>query len=79
MQVKILGSGCAKCNHLERKVKEVIEKNQIKNVTVEKVTDLNKMMDYGIMMTPGLIIDEVAKSAGAIPQDKQILAWLKGE
>jgi len=79
MEVKILGSGCAKCNHLERKVREVIETNQIQDVTIEKVTDLNQMMDYGIMMTPGLIIDDEAKSSGGIPRDKQILAWLKGE
>jgi hypothetical protein len=45
---------------------------------VEKVTDLNKMLDYGIMMTPGLIIDEEVKSAGAIPRDKQLLEWLLG-
>lgn len=78
MEVKILGSGCAKCNLLERKVREVIESNQLQDVTVEKVTDLNKMMDYGIMMTPGLIINDVAKSTGNIPRDDQILTWLKG-
>jgi small redox-active disulfide protein 2 len=78
MNVKILGSGCAKCNQLERRVKEMIEQNQIQDVVVEKVTDLNKMLDYGIMMTPGLIIDEEVKSAGAIPRDKQLLEWLLG-
>ena len=79
MEVKILGSGCAKCNHLERKVREVIEKHHLTDISIEKVTDLNKMADYGIMMTPGLIVDGTAKSAGGIPRDDQILAWLRRE
>jgi hypothetical protein len=45
---------------------------------VEKVTDLNKIMDYGIMMTPALVVDEKVKSYGIIPKDDQILEWLKG-
>ena len=79
MQVKILGSGCAKCNNLEQKVRDIISAHQIQNVSVEKVTDLRKMLDYGIMMTPGLVIDEVAKCSGRIPTDEQLLAWLGGE
>jgi small redox-active disulfide protein 2 len=77
MVVKVLGSGCKKCNLLEAKVKEVIASNNIEAV-VEKVTDLSKIMDYGIMMTPALVIDEKVKSYGIIPKDDQILTWLKG-
>jgi small redox-active disulfide protein 2 len=77
MVVKVLGSGCKKCNLLESKVKTVIEMNNI-DAVVEKVTDLNKIMDYGIMMTPALVIDEKVKSYGIIPKDDQLLAWLKG-
>jgi Thioredoxin domain len=43
------------------------------------VTDLSAIMSYGIMMTPGLVIDEKVKSYGTIPKDDQILSWLKGE
>jgi small redox-active disulfide protein 2 len=77
MVVKVLGSGCKKCNLLEAKVKEVIASNNIEAV-VEKVTDLSKIMNYGIMMTPALVIDEQVKSYGIIPKDDQILTWLKG-
>jgi small redox-active disulfide protein 2 len=77
MVVKVLGSGCKKCNTLEAKVKEVIANNNIEAV-VEKVTDLNKIMDYGIMMTPALVVDEKVKSYGIIPKDDQILEWLQG-
>jgi len=78
MTVKILGVGCPKCRKLEEKVKEVIETNSI-NATVEKVTDINEMIKYNIMMTPGLVINEKLKIYGNIPKDKQILNWLKEE
>jgi small redox-active disulfide protein 2 len=78
MIVKILGTGCKKCQTLETKVREVVQQNNI-NAEVEKVTDLSAIMSYGIMMTPGLVIDEKVKSYGTIPKDDQILSWLKGE
>lgn len=78
MVVKILGTGCKKCQTLEAKVRDVVQQNNI-NAEVEKVTDLSAIMSYGIMMTPGLVIDEKVKSYGTIPKDDQILSWLKGE
>ncbi len=78
MVVKILGSGCAKCNKLEEKVKDVASKNGIA-ADFQKVTDMKDIMQYKIMMTPALVIDEKVKSYGIIPGDDQILQWLKGE
>ncbi|MEJ2103646.1 MAG: thioredoxin family protein [Ignavibacteriaceae bacterium] len=78
MKVKILGTGCKKCQTLEAKVREVVQQNNI-DAKVEKVTDLSTIVSYGIMMTPGLVIDEKVKSYGTIPKDDQILSWLKGE
>jgi len=79
MDVKILGSGCSKCINLERKVRQLVDEHHLSEVNVIKVTDLTEMLDYGIMMTPGLIIDDVVKSIGTIPSDKKLLGWLKGE
>ncbi len=76
MIIKILGTGCARCNSLENKVKEVAAANSI-NAEFQKVTDIQEIMKYGIMMTPGLVINEVVKSSGIIPKDEQILQWLK--
>ena len=78
MKVKILGTGCKKCQTLESKVREVVQQNNI-DAEVEKVTDLSAIVSYGIMMTPGLVIDEKVKSYGTIPKDDQILSWLRGE
>lgn len=77
MKVQILGSGCAKCKTLEERVKQLVAKHQLP-VEVEKVTDLQEMVKYGIMMTPGLVVDGVVKSAGSIPKDEQLLIWMKG-
>lgn len=78
MKVKILGTGCKKCQTLEAKVREVVQQNNI-DAEVEKVTDLSAIVSYGIMMTPGLVIDGKVKSYGTIPKDDQILSWLRGE
>jgi small redox-active disulfide protein 2 len=77
MKVLVLGVGCAKCKRLEENVRALVDRNQLP-VQVEKVTDLQEIMKYGIMTTPGLVIDGVVKSAGGIPTDDQLLAWLKG-
>jgi small redox-active disulfide protein 2 len=76
LSVKILGSGCKKCQTLEAKVRHLVEENDI-DATVDKVTDIQEMVRYGIMMTPGLIINEKVKSIGIIPKDDQIINWLK--
>ena len=76
VSVKVLGTGCKKCQNLENKVRELVASNNI-DATVEKVTDIQEMVNYGIMMTPGLIINEKVKSFGIIPKDDQLLSWLK--
>lgn len=76
ISVKVLGTGCKKCQNLENKVRELVASNNI-DATVEKVTDIQEMVNYGIMMTPGLIINEKVKSFGIIPKDDQIINWLK--
>ena len=78
MIIKILGTGCRKCENLRIKVEELASSNNIK-AEIIKVTDINEMMEYGILMTPGLVIDEKVKSSGIIPKDDQIVEWLKGE
>ena len=78
ISIKILGTGCKKCETLETRVRELVTENKL-NAEVEKVTDINKMIDYGIMMTPGLVVNEKVKSVGIIPKDDQILNWINGE
>ena len=76
MIIKVLGMGCKKCQTLEERVKTLVKENNI-DAEVEKVTDMQAIMKYKIMMTPGLVINEIVKSAGIIPKDEQLLQWLK--
>jgi len=78
MEIKILGTSCVKCKSLERKVRELVEQHNL-DVEVKYVDDLNEMVESGIMMTPGLVIDGVVKSFGIIPKETQLLKWLNGE
>ncbi|OGU39042.1 MAG: glutaredoxin [Ignavibacteria bacterium GWB2_35_12] len=75
MNIKILGTGCAKCVNLEKKVREIVNINKI-DATIEKITDLQEIMKFGIMMTPGLVVNDKVVSYGSIPKDNQILQWL---
>jgi small redox-active disulfide protein 2 len=65
MNIKILGAGCAKCRQLEKNVQTALVNLNI-DAEVEKVTDINKIMEYDVMMTPALVIDGAVKSTGKI-------------
>ncbi len=76
MKVEILGTGCSKCKTLEEVVKKAIA--QVGGFhTVEKVEDIQKIMDYGVMSTPGLVIDGVVKSTGKVLSVDEIVKLIK--
>jgi small redox-active disulfide protein 2 len=75
LTIKILGSGCANCKKLEALVRQVVERENIP-AEIVKVTEYPAIMAYGILSTPGLVIDEKVLSAGRIPSPVQILQWL---
>jgi small redox-active disulfide protein 2 len=78
MKIKILGVGCSRCKKLEENVKKIVTQNNI-DTEIEKVTDIQEMMKYGILATPGLVINEKLKSSGIIPKDEQVLSWIMEE
>ncbi len=65
MNVKILGKGCSKCKMLERNVLEALKELNI-DAEVQKVTDLDKILEYNVMMTPALVINEKVKFYGRV-------------
>lgn len=65
MNIKILGPGCAKCQLLEKTVKEVVSEMKI-DATIEEVKDMKKIMDYCILMTPGLVINDKVVCSGKV-------------
>jgi small redox-active disulfide protein 2 len=66
MQIKILGSGCAKCAELAMRTEEAVRHLAI-DATVEKVTDIREIMSYGVMITPALAVDGQVRFAGRVP------------
>jgi len=76
MKIEILGTGCSKCKSLEAVVKKAIA--QVGGFhTVEKVEDIQKIMDYGVMSTPGLVIDGVVKSTGKVLSVDEVVKLIK--
>ena len=75
MKIEVLGTGCAKCNELEAKVKQAVAQSG-KFVQIEKVSDLQQIMAYGVMSTPGLVIDGEVKSTGRVPSVEEIIGMI---
>lgn len=71
MEIKILGSGCAKCKTLEKLTREVVEQNGIE-ATIIKVEDIMEIMKYGIMTTPALVVNEKVAIKGRVPSLDEI-------
>lgn len=75
MDIKILGSGCPKCQRLEQLTREVATERGVE-VQVEHVRDIAKMMEYPILGTPALVVDGEVKAAGRMPSKEEIGQWL---
>ena len=75
MQIKILGSGCSKCKLLEQNAKKAVDELKIK-ASIEKVTDIQKIIESGVMMTPALEIEGKIVSAGKILTSEEIKKYL---
>lgn len=76
LTIKVLGSGCANCKKLEALTRKVISDLGV-DAEIVKVTDYAEIMKYPILSTPGLVVNEKLVSAGRIPTENEIVAWLK--
>ncbi len=71
MEIKVLGTGCSKCKAVEKEVKEVLGELGIQ-ANVEEVRDMSKILEYKVMMTPGLVIDGKVVSTGHVPSKSDV-------
>ena len=74
--VKVLGSGCAKCNALEATVKEALQELHM-DTTIDHVTDFSQIAAYGVMSTPALVVDGKVVSFGKVLKKDEVIAILK--
>lgn len=77
MRIKILGSGCAKCNRLEQLTRDAVAELGLE-ASFEHVKDMEQIMAYPIVTTPALVIDEQVMVSGRMPSREELLGWLKG-
>ncbi len=74
LNIKVLGAGCENCNRLEKETRAALGAPAIA-YELTKVTDYGEIASYGVMNTPGLVINEKVVSSGQIPKRGQILSW----
>ncbi len=77
-KIQILGTGCTKCEKLFENVKAAVSECGAE-CELEKVSDIEKIVDFGVMMTPALVIDGEIKAAGKVLSTEDIIVMLKGE
>lgn len=76
MKIEILGTGCPKCKMLEENARKAVAETGIM-AEIKKVTEIDKIIEYGVMSTPALVIDGEVKASGKVADVAEIKKWLK--
>jgi small redox-active disulfide protein 2 len=75
-KIQVLGPGCPKCKKLAENAQQAVDRDQL-DFEVEKVTDINEIMTFGVMMTPALVIDGKVRTVGKVPSADEIRQMLE--
>jgi small redox-active disulfide protein 2 len=75
--IKVLGSGCANCKATLKLIDD-IAKSLVAEIELEKIEDITDIMSFGVMSTPGVVIDGIVVHAGGIPDRKTVKDWFVG-
>ena len=75
-KIQVLGAGCAKCKKLEQVSRKAADELGIE-YELEKVEDIKKIMEFGVMVTPALVVDGEVKTAGKLPSIEEIKGYIK--
>ncbi|MCK4905583.1 TM0996/MTH895 family glutaredoxin-like protein [bacterium] len=76
MKIEVLGTGCPKCKKLTEQAEEAVKELGI-SAEIVKVTDINEIMKYDVMVTPALVVNGEVKVSGRIPNIEEVKEWLK--
>lgn len=76
VEIKVLGTGCPNCHKLESMCHEVVNDLGI-DAQIESITDMDKFMDYGVLLTPALVINGEVKVQGKLPLRPTLVNWIK--
>lgn len=75
LEIKVLGPGCPNCEKVEAVAKKAVANFGIE-AQIEKITDFMEIMNYNVLATPGLVINEKLVSAGRIPNETEVMTWV---
>jgi len=75
MKIKILGTGCAKCQQVEQITRQIVKELAI-DATIEEIKDMKKIMEYPILTTPGLVVNEELVCSGHIPTKSELTQFI---
>jgi small redox-active disulfide protein 2 len=78
MKIEVLGVGCPKCKKLAENAAKAVEDSGV-NADISKVEDMDKIVAYGVMMTPSLVLDGKIMSSGKVSSVEEIKKWINGE
>jgi small redox-active disulfide protein 2 len=77
IQVKVLGTGCANCETTMKRIEEEAKKQSV-DIQIEKIEELSQIMAFGVISTPGVVIDGEVVHSGSVPPIEDIKSWLTG-
>ena len=77
LNIKVLGSGCPNCNRLEKHARDAVAQLGVE-ATIEKVSDLDEYLKYGVLATPALVVNEKLVVSGRVPAASQIVSLVSG-
>jgi small redox-active disulfide protein 2 len=78
MEIRILGTGCPRCNELEKRTINALAELNV-GADVQKVKDIKEIAKYGVLATPGLVINKKIKSSGRLPSSDEVKTWINEE
>jgi small redox-active disulfide protein 2 len=78
MEIKILGKGCPRCEELERRIINALADLGVA-ANIQKIKDIKDIASYGVLSTPGLVINNKVKSSGRLPSPEEIKTWIQVE
>jgi small redox-active disulfide protein 2 len=76
MEIKVLGTGCPKCQRLEELARQAVDELGVE-ATIAHIRDMNDILSYDVVSTPGLVIEGEVKSAGRLPRKEEIFEWIR--
>ena len=78
MEIKVLGTGCPKCKKLEAIAQEAVKEAGLE-ANITKVEDMNDIMQYGVMVTPALVVDEKVVVSGKVPKKEELITLISNK